>query len=146
MSELKIKSGSYLGFIHALIGGLIFPLVVELVIYAIIQAIFQKTSIVTNYVEPTAGLVILGLGAWYSARRLQRKYVINNPKKVATIATAYNVIIVIIVSLALDFIFSGKPQTPHLDTTNLIFTVLGYVVFYVVSQISLSKKQVLPAI
>ena len=150
MPELKIKSNTYLGFIHFLIGGLLVPVIFGIITNPIISVAIKNNS-TSMYVGFVIGLIGIWLGVLFSAKLLLKKYVLSNPVKVAGIATTYYVILSAFFSLALASVIvkvpGGSEALYQKDfVVNLVLSVIQFFVFYWISKNYLSKQQAQSAV
>ncbi len=107
-TQLKTASNGYLGFIHYLLGGLVFPIIIGLFANVILKPIPQGNT--TTYIGYVFGLIGVWVGVWYSAKVLKKRYLINNPKKAANIATVWYFVVAVFVFFVLASVILNVEQ------------------------------------
>lgn len=99
MSERKESSSWYIAATHWLTSGFVIPLILTFLIVLILGFIFGESAAEdsSTTIIALASLIytplVYWLGVMYSARYVNKKYVIRNSKEIANLATVYLLVV-----------------------------------------------------
>lgn len=132
MNEKKQSANWNIAAIHWLISGFVIPLILNLTISLVLVLVFGEDFIKKNMtLAASASILYSPLISWlsvmYSARYVNKKYIIKNSNEIAKLATLY--LVIVGGGFRIFQIIGGSGLS-----VELIGFVLAIIVFYIASK------------